>query len=201
MRGERDSPPTRRSAITFAHTRPLALVDKHFRGKDSAYPYPQHLPNVQPVLRQSQHQHHPPPHSDVKAQAHLQCHPQSQLSPRSILRVHERTSDFDSESPPAITGCRTSTSYYHASAANQGIPYLHLLSRPSLPCVSFSPSFLPLCSQIPISHSTGQTQNLPRFRYEQGDCSMSSVLGVGVGIGVELRMDMGADEDVEVMWV
>jgi hypothetical protein len=36
--------------IAFANTRPLALVDKYLRGKDSVCPYPHHLPNVQPLL-------------------------------------------------------------------------------------------------------------------------------------------------------
>jgi hypothetical protein len=160
----------------FANTRPLALVDKHSRGKDSAYPYPHHLSNVQPAQRQSHPEHRP--HFD--AQAHPQRHPQSQPMPRSILRVRERTSDLDRESPPAIAESGMATSFYRKSAANQGIH----------PSPSSQPS-ADSRSRIPILNSAGQIQNPPRFGYEHEDCSMSSVLGRGVGIGVEMKMGIG----------
>jgi hypothetical protein len=129
----------------------------------------------------------PFPHSDAQAQAYPQRHPQhhplSQPMPHSILRVRERSSGLDSESPPTIAGYGTSMSY-RTSAATQDIPP-HPPSQPSASHSASPSSPLPSShshSQIPILHSAGQIQNPPRFGYKHGDRSMSSV-GRGVGIG------------------
>ncbi|KAF8221990.1 hypothetical protein L208DRAFT_627056 [Tricholoma matsutake] len=131
------SPPADPHEPAFYHTRSLALVDKNFRGKA----YPHHLPNVQPEQRQS-HPQHCPPDSEAHPQAHPQCHPQSQSMPRSILRLRECASGFDSGSSSAIAGSGTSTSCYRTPAANQGMP-----PPPPPP----PPPLLP--SALPSSHS------------------------------------------------
>jgi hypothetical protein len=84
--------------IAYAETRPLGLVDKHSRVKDSVCPYPHHISNVQRSR----------PHNDnlipsvfllirvlklKLTKTDPQRHPHTQPMLRSILRVHERTSN------------------------------------------------------------------------------------------------------------
>jgi hypothetical protein len=105
----------------FADTRPPALVDKHFRAKDSGRPYPHHhLSSLQPVVR-----------FDNLIPNKVLVIPMRKLIPnvilihpipRSILRLRERTFGLDSESPSAIAESGTSTSHLSVSVAGPPHP-------------------------------------------------------------------------------
>jgi hypothetical protein len=145
----------------FAQTRPLNLVDKPLKWKDSG-------------------SHHPPPASNAPLPP----------TPRSILRVRDAySSNFDQESLPVPATPSSSRRAPSANQGPPPpAPYSPSTTRARTATSTLHPP-LPSShsrSRIPVPHSQGREQRQADGQAQnpvRGGSSMSSVLGRGVGIG------------------
>lgn len=129
----------------YPHTRPLALVDKHFRGrsKESASSYP-------PPPTSAQQQYRPQNETQCRG-SQLQFHPRRDNEPpvqRSILQVHDRELVPDIISHQAPTTNQVPYPLPPGSSPNPRARTANLFA-PALPSSQSR-------SRIPIPHSQGR---------------------------------------------